>query len=171
MQLRQALPEDLPALLEIHNHAVRNLTAAWTDQQDTLEDRRRWLEERERDGLPVFVALDGQMQVLGYGSFGTFRARPGYRHTAEHTIYVAEGAQGKGVGSALLKRLIERARRDGFHVLVGAVDGENKGSLAFHQKHGFETSACLPQVGTKFGRWLDLYFVTLVLDDRASPSD
>ncbi|WP_289035382.1 GNAT family N-acetyltransferase [uncultured Roseibium sp.] len=171
MLLRHAVPEDLPGLLDIHNHAVRNLTAAWTDEVDTLEDRKNWLDKRRSDGEPVFVSVDEQGQVLGYGYYGSFRTRSGYRHTVEHSIYVAEGAQGKGVGSALLTRLIEEARQAGYHVLVGAVDGENKGSLAFHEKHGFETSVRLPQVGTKFGRWLDLFLVTLVLDDNATPAD
>ncbi|WP_417688126.1 GNAT family N-acetyltransferase [Roseibium sp.] len=169
MKLRTAATKDLPALLQIHNHAVRNLTAAWTEQEETVEERAIWLEGRGRDGFPVIVAVDDEDDVLGFGSFGPFRARPGYRKTVEHSIYVRSGAQGVGTGAALMQKLIELARADGYHVMVGAVDAENETSLKFHRKLGFDVSCKLPQVGTKFGRWLDLYMVTLVLNDDPAP--
>ena len=169
MQLRLATPDDVPALLEIHNYAVRNLTAAWTETEDSFQDRATWLEGRQRDGLPVLVAEDERGQVVGFGSYGTFRARSGYRLTAEHSIYVSPEGQGLGVGRALMEALIKEARAAGYHVLVGAVDGENAASLAFHKKLGFDVSCKLPQIGTKFGRWLDLYLVTLVLNDEPAP--
>lgn len=169
MIIRSATEKDLPALLDLHNHAVRNLTAAWTDTEDTLEDRRAWLMAREAAGFPVFVAIDDDGVVLGFATYGSFRDRSGYRATVEHSIYITDKAKGVGVGTALMSRLIEQARVDGHHVMVGAVDGENEASLAFHAKLGFEVSCRLPQVGQKFGRWLDLYLVTLVLDDKAAP--
>lgn len=169
MHLRPAEDRDLPALLAIHNHAVRELTAAWTTIEDTLDDRRLWLEGRRADGLPVLVAVDEADQVLGYGTYGAFRARPGYRLTAEHSVYVATQAQGRGIGKTLMLALIDRARAEGYHVLVGAVDSSNEASLALHASLGFDVSCRLPQVGHKFGRWLDLVLASLVLDDRELP--
>ncbi len=167
--LRSATQEDLPALLTIHNHAVENLLAAWTTKTETLEQRAEWLKERQQAGLPVIVAEDDYGNVIGYGSYGPFRYREGYRLTVEHSLYVTENARGSGVGRALLERLIHLAREAGYHVLVGGVDGENEASLALHEKCGFEITGRLPQVGQKFGRWLDLVFVSLVLDEREVP--
>lgn len=171
LTIRSATLEDVPVLLEIHNFAVCNLTAAWTEIQDTLQDREAWLKDRQKAGLPVFVAVDnGTGKVIGFGTYGPFRARSGYRLTAEHSIYVCPEGQRSGVGKALLERLIASARDEGYHVLIGAVDGENEKSIAFHRKMGFEISSLLPQIGTKFGRWLDLHFATLVLNDTPAPA-
>lgn len=169
MQIRFATDDDLPVLLALHNHAVKYLTAAWTETIDTLEDRKAWLDGRRLAGLPVVVATNDKGIVLGFGSFGPFRPREGYRFTAEHTIYVNPSAQRQGVGCALLRHLILLAREAGYHALVGGIDGENTASVALHEKCGFQISGQLPQVGTKFGRWLDLILVTLVLntDDPA----
>jgi L-amino acid N-acyltransferase YncA len=171
MHIRSATFADLPALLDIHNDAVRTLKAIWTDKLDTLEDRRAWFDGRKAAGLPVIVAETEDGTIAGYGSYGPFRAKEGYRLTMEHSIYVAPGARGKGVGKALLVRLIEQARADGCHVLVGAVDGENAASVALHQTCGFEITGRLPQVGMKFGQWLDLLVMTRVLDDRPVPPE
>ncbi|MBD1544820.1 GNAT family N-acetyltransferase [Roseibium aggregatum] len=168
--LRNATSADLPALLDIHNDAVRTLKAIWTDKLDTLEDRRAWFDARKDAGLPVIVAETEDGTVAGYGSFGPFRAKEGYRLTMEHSIYVAPEARGKGIGKALLVRLIDMARADGYHVLVGAIDGENTASIALHRQLGFEITGRMPQVGIKFGQWLDLVLMTLVLDERPAPT-
>ncbi|ADZ72147.1 GNAT family N-acetyltransferase [Polymorphum gilvum] len=169
MHLRDATAADLPALLAIHNDAVRTLKAIWTDKTETLEDRRTWFDGRRAAGFPVIVAEDAAGRVVGYGSYGPFRAKDGYRLTLEHSVYVDPATQGRGVGKALLKRLIELARADGYHVLVGAIDGENETSIALHRQFGFETVGRMPQVGIKFGQWLDLVLMTLVLDNRSEP--
>ncbi|MBD8892383.1 N-acetyltransferase [Labrenzia suaedae] len=169
MLLRDGTEEDLPALLEIHNDAVRTLKAIWTDRQETLESRRDWFRSRKSAGLPVIVAEDESGQVVGYGSFGPYREKEGYRLTVEHSVYVLPQARGLGAGRLLLERLIELARGQGYHVLVAAIDGENGGSIALHEKCGFKVVGRLPQVGMKFGDWLDLVLMTLVLDDHANP--
>ena len=169
MKIRLAVIEDVAAILTIHNHAVRELTCAWTDHEDTLSDRQEWFAQRTRDNQPVFVAVDAQDAVLGYAYYGAFRSRSGYRHTAEHTVYVAQEYQGQGVGSALLNFVVKHAETAGYHVLIGGVDGENSASLALHRKCGFEVAARLPETGAKFGRWLDLVFVFRVLDERMRP--
>lgn len=169
MKIRSARETDLPDLLDIHNYAVRNLAAAWTEHEDTLEDRAAWLKGRQDEGLPVLVAVDEQDRFLGFGTYGSFRSRSGYRLTVEHSIYVQPDVQARGIGKMLLQALIDDARKQGFHVMVGAVDSDNEQSLKFHEKMGFEISSRLPEIGTKFGRWLDLYFVLLILNEDAAP--
>ncbi len=169
MHLRHATPADLPTLLDIHNDAVRSLRAIWTDRLDTLEDRKAWFETRTQAGLPVIVAETEDGKVVGYGSYGPYRPKEGYRLTMEHSVYVTRQARGTGAGTALLAKLIEQAREDGYHVLIGSVEAENTASVALHRKLGFEIAGRLPQVGMKFGEWLDLYLMTLVLDGRPMP--
>lgn len=170
MLIRPATLDDVAVLLDIHNDAVRRLAAIWTDKQETLAERQAWFSGRTSAGLPVVVAVDNAGMILGYGSYGPFRAKEGYRLTMEHSVYVTEAAQGQGVGKALMQRIIAEAKASGVHVLVGAIDAENATSIALHEKLGFEATGRLPQVGFKFGRWLDLVFMTLILDDAPAPA-
>ncbi|MHA7774920.1 GNAT family N-acetyltransferase [Roseibium sp. M-1] len=169
MKIRNAEPGDIPALLAIYNQAVRETTAAWTNIEETLDDRLTWYEGRIRDGLPVLVALSDAGDVQGFASFGPFRPREGYRLTAEHSVYVDPGVHGRGIGALLLSELIGIAKVSGLHLLVGVVDGENAASIALHRKLGFEVTGRLPEAGTKFGRWLDLVLLTKVLGTMEAP--
>lgn len=168
IQIRDAEVSDLPGILEIFNWEVRERTAAWTNQQENLEQRRVWFETRKSQEMPVLVAVKDN-EVLGFASFGAFHAREGYRLTVEHTVYVKPAAQRQGLGEALLQRLIDIAIKKELHVMVGLIDGENKGSIALHQKLGFDIAGNLPEVGTKFGRWLDLVLVTKALGPMEPP--
>lgn len=161
--LRPATPADLPAILAIYNDAVLHTTASYDLEPSTLAQRAAWLDERTRQGFPVIVADEGG-EVVGFGSYGTFRDKPGYRHTVEHSVYVAPGRRGRGIGRALLAELIALARAQGKHAMVGGVDAENTGSLQFHLALGFVEVARFREVGYKFGRWLDIIFVELILD-------
>jgi phosphinothricin acetyltransferase len=169
MEIRDATSADLPAILAIHNDAVRSTTAIWNDALVDLEDRRRWLTSRQAQGYPVLVAGD-DAEVLGYASFGDFRAWPGYRHTAEHSIYVQRERRRRGVGALLLAALIERARSLDKHVMIAGIEAGNTASLQLHARWDFREVGRLAQVGTKFGRWLDLVFMQRTLDDRPPPS-
>lgn len=170
MALRDAEPRDIPAILALYNLAVRETTAAWTSQEETLDERITWFENRRNGGWPVIVAVDKDDQVIGFASYGPFRPREGYRKTVEHTVYVDPGFQGQGIGVKLLECLIDTARDQDVHVIVGVVDGDNTASIALHKKLGFEISGRLPEAGTKFGRWLDLVFLSKVITpDMASP--
>lgn len=160
--IRPAEHTDLPAILAIYNDAVLNSTAAYDIEPSTLEQRTAWFEERARQGFPVVVAeVDGA--VIGFGGYGKFREKPGYRFTVEHTVYVAPDRRGRGIGRALLAELIGRARAQGMHAMVGGIDSENAGSLRFHLALGFVEVARFREVGHKFGRWLDIIFVELIL--------
>ena len=168
-RLRRARGDDIEAILAIYNASVAVDTASWDSAPQTLAERQAWFEERAAAGHAVLVAVDDADTVLGWGSWGPFRAKHGYRLTMEHTLYVAEGARGTGLGRLLLQGLIDTASHAGVHVLVGALTQENTASLALHERLGFVEVGRLPQVGAKFGRWLDLVLVQRILDDAPAP--
>lgn len=169
MQIRDAEHRDLEGILSIYNHAVAHTTAIWNDRQVDLGNRQAWLAERQRAGYPVLVAVSDAGDVLGYASFGDWRAFDGYRHTVEHSVYVRVDQQGGGIGRALMEALIQRARDIGKHVMVAGIEAGNRGSIRLHEALGFRQVGLLPEVGTKFGTWLDLAFLQLTLDRREDP--
>jgi L-amino acid N-acyltransferase len=156
--LREAQPADLPAILAIYNHAILHSTALWMDHLVDLANREAWFTERKAGGFPVLVASDGG-NVLGYGSFAQFRAFDGYKHTIEHSIYIAEGARGKGLGRMMLAALIEAAQAMGKREMVGAITASNEASVRLHCAFGFEKVGFLPGMGYKFGVYHDLLFM------------
>lgn len=169
--IRDAVPADIPAIAGLYNALIPTTTVAWTEEIQTVDQRQIWFEKQVSEGFPVLVAeVNGE--VVGFCAYGHFRGAgmwPGYSTTAEHTIHVAEVSWGTGVGRALLNELITRARSAGIHVLVGAVDGANSASIEFHARVGFVEVARMPQVGHKFGRWLDLVLMQRILDDQPIP--
>jgi len=156
--IRDATEADLPTILAITNQAIAETTAVWNNTPATLEARAAWMRDRQGRGFPVLVAADGA-EVLGFASFGDFRPFEGYAKTVEHSIYVATTAQRRGVGAALLSALVERAEAMGKHVIVGGIEAGNVASIALHARAGFVEVGRLPEVGEKFGRWLDLVFM------------
>ncbi|MBU3058163.1 GNAT family N-acetyltransferase [Pseudomonas indica] len=168
MHIRDATDADLAGILEIYNDAVLNTTAIWNEKTVDLANRRAWLAERNAQGYPVLVAVDEQDQVLGYASFGDWRTWDGYRHTVEHSVYVKNDHVGAGIGKALMRALIDRARALGKHVMVAGIESENRASIHMHQQLGFVHVGQLREVGTKFGRWLDLTFMQLIINPQRS---
>lgn len=162
-RVRAAEAGDLAGILAIYNHAVLHTTAIWNDALVDLEDRRAWWRGRVEAGFPVLVATDGMGAVLGYASYGPFRPFDGYRLTVEHSVYVAESARRRGVATALLRALEQEARAAGLHVMIGGIAAENAASLRLHERLGFAETGRLPQVGRKFGRFLDLVFMQKLL--------
>ena len=168
MIIRNATPDDAVILTQIYNHEVETGTALWNVQAIDLENRLEFLSNQKAKGNPVLVAeVDGEM--AGYATYAAFRPQDGFHLTAEHSIYLRPGFQGQGIGPKLLSALIDKARDNGLHVLVAAIDGANEGSIALHQKLGFAEVGRMPQAGMKFGRWLDLVLLQLQLDDRSAP--
>ncbi len=160
--VEHAREEHLHGILAIYNHAVAHTTAIWNDVLVDLENRRAWWRGRTEAGFPILVAIEGD-DVLGYASYGPFRPFDGYRQTVEHSVYVAEGARRRGVASALLTALETEARRAGMHVMLGGIAAENEASIRLHEKHGFAETGRMPDVGQKFGRFLDLVFMQKLL--------
>jgi L-amino acid N-acyltransferase len=171
--IRDALDDDLPAIVDLQNALLSTTTIEWTETTHTVPERAEWLRRQRAVHNPVLVAIVGR-ELVGWSSFSDFRDTtkwPGYRHTVEHTVHVREHNWGGGVGRALMSRLLDAATSLHKHVMVGAVAGENEASILFHERLGFVEVARMPQVGAKFGRWLDLVLVQKRLDDRASPDD
>ena len=152
--LREATDADLRAILDIYNDAVLHSTATFDLETRTWEGQQLWFEEH-RPPYAVFVATIGDT-LAGWGSLTRFRPRPGYRFTAEDSIYVGQEFRGRGIGAALLELLVDAARRGRFHSIMALIDGDNAVSIRLHELFGFRHVGTFREVGFKFGRWLDV---------------
>lgn len=161
MDVRLATLEDGEGIRAIYNREVLEGTATFDLRPRSAEDQRRWLTDRS-GAHAVMVAVEGD-EVLGFGSLSAYRSRPAYATTVEDSVYVAPRHQGRGVGRALLEALVEAAELRGFHTVIGRISGGNEGSIALHQRCGFEVVGVEREVGRKFRRWLDVTIVQIVL--------
>lgn len=163
--VRDANEHDLSAILDIYNDAILHTTSVYSEKPHTMEMRQDWYRERLANSFPVFVAeVNGA--VAGFSSFGHFRAWPCYRFTVEISVYVETSHRGKGIGKLLIEPLIGRAKQMNIHALIAGINSDNGISLKLHQSFGFTKVAHFKEVGYKFGRWLDLKFLELILDNQ-----
>ena len=160
--VRPAGEEDLPPMLDIYNDIILHTTAVYSYDPHTPDMRKTWFEEKQQKGHPVFVAEQGG-RILGFSSYGPFRPWAAYQFTVENSVYVAEQERGKGIGKLLIPPLINHARAAGLHAMISSIDASNEASLKLHRSFGFEEVARFREVGFKFGRWLDLNFLELIL--------
>ena len=163
MTVRPATPADLPGILDIYNEAVLNTTASYDYEPHTLEHRKQWFEERQRDNYPVLVAVEQDGSVVGWSALNPFHARIGYRFTSENSVYVAANRRGQGIGRALLGPLLEAGRARGLHAILAVINADNEASLRLHAEFGFEKVGHFKQIGFKFGRWLDVVYMEKLL--------
>lgn len=163
IKVQPAAPENLPGILDIVNHNILHSTALYDYDPKPFEYIETWLAEKQEGNWPVIVALKGN-EVVGYGTFGPFRFKQGYRFTIEHSVYVTPGQKGKGIGKLLLTKLIVLAKEGGYHCMIGGIDASNTGSIEFHKKFGFVETGIIKEAGYKFGKWLDLQFMQLLLE-------
>lgn len=159
--IRAATAADCAAIAAIWNPIIRDTAITFTNLEKTEAGLAQILAEKTAAGFPFLVAAEGD--VLGFATYGTFRNGPGYARTAEHTILLGPQARGRGVGRALMTALEDHARRRAIHSLWAGVSGENPAGRAFHSAIGYAEVAVLPQVGWKFGRWLDLVLMRKIL--------
>lgn len=161
LHIRSATPADAADIARIYNHYIKESTATFDTAEKTEQERVQWLADHG-EGFPVLVAeRDGD--VIGWGSISPFRERPAYRHTVELGIYLRDGETRAGVGPLVLDALIKAAEKAGHHALMGQVVSENEASLRMLERAGFSRVGYLPEVGCKFGRWLDLVIVERLL--------
>ena len=165
---RLALESDLPAILSILNTAIDETTAHWNLAPMTAREGKVWFRTRGGKGFPTLV-VDGSEGVFGFATFDAFRPYQGFSRTVEHSIYVASHAYRRGVGRVLLDELITRAAELKMHAMIAGIEAGNEASLALHRQAGFDVVGCLPQVGRKFDRWLDLVFMQRLLSERDMP--
>lgn len=161
--LRDANEGDLESILSIYNDVIINTTAVYSEKPHTLQMRGDWFKDRINDNFPVFVANIGG-RVVGFSSFGHFRAWPCYRYTVEVSVYVDAAYRGKGISKMLMQSLIDRAKEMNIHAVIAGINADNLISVNLHRSFGFEEVANFKEVGYKFGRWLDLKFFELMLD-------
>jgi phosphinothricin acetyltransferase len=158
------------AILEILNEAIANSTALYDYKPRPKESMVGWFKAKQTGRFPVIGAIADE-ELLGFASYGTFRAWPAYKYTVEHSVYVHRDHRGKGIGAVLMKKLIDAAREQQYHVMIGGIDAANRASVRLHEKLGFFHAGTIRQAGYKFGRWLDLAFYQLLLETPARPVD
>ncbi|HWZ04698.1 MAG TPA: GNAT family N-acetyltransferase [Mucilaginibacter sp.] len=168
IKLRDAREEDLAAILDIYNDVIINTTAVYSEKPHTLQMRKEWYRERVNNNFPVYVA-EANGKIAGFSSFGHFRAWPCYRYTVEVSVYVEQSFRGKGISKILLGALIDRARAMNIHAVIAGISADNEISIKLHQSFGFKEVANFKEVGYKFGRWLDLKFLELLIDNNPGP--
>ena len=160
--MRPALMDDMPHLLSINNDSIMNSTSNYCYEPQTLEDQQKWFEDRIAKNFPVIVVEYGGA-IIGFGTYGSFRERIGFRFTVEHSVYLRPGNTGKGIGSLLMTELIQLAKAQGMHNMIACIDGANTGSIRFHERLGFQNVGTIKEVGYKFDRWLDMTLMQLTL--------
>lgn len=163
IKIRPYYAEDTQAILDIINYNILNSTALYDYNIRSYEQQKTILEDKINKGFPVIVAeLDGV--VTGFGMYSEFRFREAYKYTVEHSVYVNNDFHGKGIGKLLLLELIELAKKQGLHTMIGVIDAENQSSITFHEKFGFTTAGIIKESGYKFDRWLHSVFMQLILE-------
>jgi L-amino acid N-acyltransferase YncA len=173
LEIRPAAAADLPFITEIYEHAVRYGTATFELIPPDLAEMTRRFGVLMDGGFPYFVAaLEGR--VIGYAYAGPYRPRPAYRFTVENSVYLQPAIHRRGIGLQLLQRLIAESEARGYRQMIAVIgDSANAGSISVHTKTGFKMIGTHPNVGFKFGRWLDTVMMQRALGDGATtlPAD
>ena len=169
--IRSATPADIPAITDIYAEAVKHGTATFElDPPDAGEMRRRF-DVLQAGWFPYLVStVDGR--VAGYAYAGPYRPRPAYRFTVENSVYLAPASQRRGIGFTLLTELIAQCEARGYRQMIAVIgDSANAGSITVHTRAGFDMIGTHPNVGFKFGRWLDTVMMQRALGDggRTTP--
>jgi L-amino acid N-acyltransferase YncA len=159
------------AILAIFNEAIQNSTALYDYAPRPLSSMVAWFDNKRNGQFPVMGLEAPDGQLLAFGSYGTFRAWPAYKYTVEHSVYVHHEHRGKGWGRQVMRALIAQAQQHQMHAMIGAIDATNLASRALHESLGFQHVGTLPQVGFKFGRWLDLALYQYTLQTPHAPVD
>ncbi len=158
-------------VLDILNHEIRHSTSLYDYSPRTLDDVEfMFLQKKELD-QPLIGALADAGELMGFATFGQFRPRPANKYSVEHSVYVAESFRSNGVGKALLVKLVEIAKSREIRNMIGAIDADNAASIRLHESLGFKRVGTVPEVGFKFGRWLDLALYQLPINSDFSPVD
>jgi L-amino acid N-acyltransferase YncA len=165
--IRDSRESDVPSVWEIYSHYVRHSWSTFEETPPSLGEISLRRAAMLSGGTPHLVAeLDGK--VVGYCYAGPYRLRPAYRFTVENSVYVAEHARGRGVGSALLSEVLERCSRGPWRQMIAIIgDSANVSSIALHRKFGFAPVGTLNSVGFKLGRWVD----TVLMQRALGPGD
>jgi len=167
-EIRPATEADLPFVTAIYEHAVRFGTATFELIPPDLAEMTRRFRGLADGGFPYLVGLlDGR--VVGYAYAGPYRPRPAYRFTVENSVYLDPAVHRRGVGLRLMERLIAECEARGYRQMIAVIgDSANAGSVGVHSRTGFEMIGTHPNVGFKFGRWLDTVMMQRALGEGAT---
>lgn len=160
--IRPALPDDCPAIAAIWNEIIRTTTITFNPNEKSVAELQALLAQRQADGHGFFVA-ESEGKVLGFCTYGQFRAGAGYARSMEHSINLAPEARGLGLGRGLLAVAEDHARAGGAHVMVAAITGANSESITFHARLGYEEVGRMPEQGWKFGQYHELVLMQKLL--------
>ena len=163
VRIRTAMADDLDAIRDIYNHYVAHSTCTYQIEPETLEERRQWFAKRS-DKHPAVVA-ESNGEIVGWGSLSVWNPRCGYTTTVEFSVYVRPDQHRRGIGRRIVLDLIERAKAAGHHAIIGGTSADQTASIALQESLGFKQVSHFPQIGRKFGRWLDVVHMVLLLDD------
>ena len=167
-EIRPATEADLPFVTKIYAHAVLHGTATFELTPPDLAEMTRRYRVLMDGAFPYLVAvLDGI--VVGYAYAGAYRPRPAYRFTVENSIYLDPAIHRRGIGMKLMRRLIDDCETRGYRQMIAVIgDSANAGSIGLHSACGFQIIGTHPNVGLKFGRWLDTVMMQLALGEGAT---
>lgn len=163
IKIRTYQNNDAEAIVAILNYYIENSTALYDYKLRTTEQQQAIFEEKLKKGFPVIVATIDE-HVLGFGYYSEFRFREAYKFTVEHSVYVTPNEHGKGIGKVILQHLINLAKQQKLHTMIGVIDAENTSSIAFHEQFGFVTAGTIKETGFKFDRWLHSAIMQLMLE-------
>lgn len=166
--IRAVTENDLAEILYIYNDAILNTTSVYNYLPHTLEMRREWFFQKQKDDFPVLVAEQNGI-VIGFSTYGHFRAWAAYKYSVEVSVYIHPEYRGKGIAKLLYPPLFQKAREQQLHVLMAGIDASNIASIKLHEQFGFKTVGLFKEVGYKFDKWLDLQFMQLILETPDHP--
>ena len=162
IKIRSYKEDDCKSILDIINYNILNSTALYDYKPRTLETQLAIFKDKLDKNFPIIVAEENN-EVIGFGYYSEFRFREAYKFTVEHSVYAHQNHLGKGIGKLLLEELILLAKKQNLHTMIGVIDSENTGSIAFHEKFGFQQAGFIKDSGYKFDRWLHSVFMQLML--------
>lgn len=162
ISIRNYRNEDVAAILEIINYNILNSTALYDYNIRTTDQQLAIFDDKLKKGFPIIVA-ESNNEVVGFGFYSEFRFREAYKFTVEHSVYAHQNHVGKGIGKLILTELVELAKAQNLHTMIGVIDSENTSSIEFHEKFGFKVVGVIKETGFKFDRWLHSVFVQKML--------
>ncbi|MCX7922767.1 MAG: GNAT family N-acetyltransferase [Clostridia bacterium] len=161
ISIREARISDVGRITEIYNWAIINTTATFDLDEQTVDKRMEWFEHY--GGRHPLIVAEADGKIVGYSSLSKFRDKEAYARTVEVSVYIDPEYHGKGIGSILLKEIIERGRQLGHHVIMAGITAGNDVSVRLHEKFGFVLCGHFKELGFKFNKWQDVLFYQLTL--------
>jgi len=163
IKIRPYKSSDVQTIVTILNYYIINSTAIYDYDLRTELQQHTIFKEKLKKDFPILVATI-ENEVVGFGYYSEFRFREAYKFTVEHSVYVMPNEHGKGIGKILLQNLIDLAKKQKLHTMIGVIDSENQSSINFHDQFGFETVGIIKESGFKFDRWLNSILMQLMLE-------